>query len=336
MKIFIAPLNYKMIKKSGIGRAILHQKQALSEVGIDYIDNPKEDFDIIHANTYDFGSLYHIYRAKKMGKKVIIHAHSTQEDFENSFFFSNWVSPVFKNWIVFFYNRADLILTPTPYSKSLIESYDIRKPIIDISNGVKLENFKPNSSFRKEFRDKYGIREDRKLILTVGFPIERKGIEDFVKLASQMPDCDFLWCGALSDYLLPAKVKKLMSTRLPNLHFPGYVSDIHKAYQAADIFFMPSYEETEGIVMLEALASRTPIVCRNIPAFQPWLEDGKSVVMGNNVYEFKEAIESVLAMDDGDMTSMLDIGYSVAEARSINLIAKKLESIYSKLLSDRG
>ena len=76
-----------------------------------------------------------------MNKKIVFHAHSTMEDFKNSFMFSNLLAPLYKKWLIHMYNYGDLIITPTPYSKSILESYGIKKPIYAISNGIDVKQF---------------------------------------------------------------------------------------------------------------------------------------------------------------------------------------------------
>lgn len=44
----------------------------------------------------------------------------------------------------------------------------------------------------------------------------------------------------------------------------------------ADAFFFPSREETEGIVVLEALASRQHLVLRDIPVYDGWVDQNSA------------------------------------------------------------
>ena len=85
MKVLLYTEGLKTIGKSGLGKALKHQMKALEEVNVSYTLNPKEDFDIIHINFYGLRSYYLAKKAKKKGKKVVYHAHSTEEDFRNSF-----------------------------------------------------------------------------------------------------------------------------------------------------------------------------------------------------------------------------------------------------------
>ena len=95
----------------------------------------------MHINTYGPKSYLLAKSAKRKGKKVVYHAHSTEEDFRNSFVLSNQVAPLFKKWIIKCYTLGDHILTPTPYSKKLLEGYGINIPITDISNGIDVKFF---------------------------------------------------------------------------------------------------------------------------------------------------------------------------------------------------
>ena len=64
---------------------------------------------------------------------VIYHADNKEEDFKNSFIFSNAFAPLFKRRIIKLYSSADLIITPTEYSKKLIENYGIKSIFCVIS-----------------------------------------------------------------------------------------------------------------------------------------------------------------------------------------------------------
>lgn len=339
LRVFIGPLNTKMIAKSGIGKAITHQKQAISIEGISYLEKANDRYDIFHANTYDFATLYWVKRSKRKGKKVIVHAHSTEEDFRNSFPLTNLVSPFFKAWIKYFYNQGHIIVTPTPYSKGLLESYKLKRPIYDCSNGVDLERFHPVSEEEKiEFKKQLGVPAERKMVISVGLPIKRKGIFDFVALAESMPEYTFVWCGGVNKAILPASVLLLLkkAESIPNIILPGYVTNMSAAYQAADLFFMPSYEETEGIVILEALASKVPILARDIPVYNPWLREREHAYFAKDNEGFRAAITQFFEHGNPEeIREMTKRAYEVARERSMPVIGAKLRRIYEDLLDGK-
>jgi len=333
MKVLLHSDKLEAIEKSGVGRAIKHQMRALELNNVPYTTNPNDDYDIIHINTIFPESYLMGKKAKKLGKKVIYHAHSTEEDFRNSFLFSNQVAPLFKSWLKTCYSSADLIITPTPYSKRLLDNYDLGKEIVAISNGIELEFFKKDEEAGKKFRKDFGFSEDDKIIMAVGLYIERKGIIDFVELARRLPKYKFIWFGHTNLNTVPYKVREAVETKLDNLYFPGYVTrDVLKgAYSGADLFIFPTFEETEGIVLLEALATKIPVLIRDIPIYEGWFEDSVNVYKAKDIDEFEKKIADML---EGRLPSLIEEGYKVAEERDIKNIGKQLKAIYERVLNE--
>ena len=333
MKVLLRTDMFKSVEKSGVGRAIIHQKKALELNGVDYTTNPADDYDIVHINTIFPQSYLAAKKAHKMGKKVVMHAHSTEEDFRNSFIGSNLFAPLFKKWLIKCYKQGDVVLTPTPYSKRLLDNYGIGKKIIPISNGIELDFFKKDKKWGKEFRKEFNLTNEDKVIICVGLYIERKGILDFVELAKKMSEYKFIWFGYTNLNTVPKKIKDAVNTKLPNLIFAGYYprEKLRKAYAGCDLFFFPTYEETEGIVLLEALASHTPVLIRDIPIYEGWFTDGVNIYKGKNNIEFEEKIKKIVEHKLPDLT---DAGYKEANMRSIKNVGADLKKIYEGLLNE--
>ncbi len=264
MKILLYLEAEDFLSRSGIGRAMKHQQRALDLMHIDWTKDPNEDYDILHLNTYGPNSWKMLKKAKKAGKKVIFHGHSTKEDFQDSFLLSNFIAPFFKMYLMRFYKAADLIITPTEYSKSLIRSYGINCPIIPISNGIDLAKYSRSEAKEAAFREHFKIKPGEKVVITAALYFKRKGIDDFAKVAEKMPDVRFIWFGYQNLWTIPGWIRRLVKKNHPqNLEFPGYIAgDVFEgAMTEADCFFFPSREETEGIVVLEALASHQKWWC---------------------------------------------------------------------------
>lgn len=330
MKVLLYTEMEKAISKSGLGKAIKHQMQALEENNIPYTTDPNDTYDIVHINYYGPMSYMLAKKAKKHGKKVVYHAHSTEEDFRNSFILSNAIAPAFKKWIIKCYSLGDYILTPTPYSKKLLEGYGINKPIEAISNGIDVKFFKHNDELGKKFRETYGFKNTDKIVMGIGLYIERKGIIDFVELAKLLPQYKFIWFGYSPLAASPQNVRDAVNTKLDNLIFAGYVEPevIRSALSGSNLYLFPTLEETEGIPILEACAAHIPTLIRDIPVFSDWLVDGKNVYKASTISEFKKKIEGIL---EGKLPNLTDEAYKVAEQRDIKKVGKKLISIYKKL-----
>lgn len=331
MKILLYTGMEKTIKMSGLGKAIQHQKKALEENHVDYTTNPKEikDCDIVHINFFDPKSYLLAKKAKRLEKKVIYHAHSTKEDFKNSFIFSNQLAPLFKWWICKCYKLGDYIISPTPYSKKIQEGYGLH-PIEAISNGIDMNLFKKDKTAGKKFRKTYGYQQNDKIVIGIGLYLKRKGILDFVEMAKRCPEYKFIWFGYLDLKLVPKEIRKAVNTKLPNLTFAGYVNQemIHAALSGGDVYFFPTLEETEGIPLIEAFSSKIDTVIRDIPIFE-WVEDGKEVYKGKTVDDFEELIRKLM---NKELPSLADPAYELAKTCEIKTVGKKLIEVYNKVL----
>ncbi|MCI8270708.1 MAG: glycosyltransferase [Erysipelotrichaceae bacterium] len=333
MKVCLYFEGEKVIQNSGVGRAMKHQMAALASQSIEYTTDPSDDYDILHINTIGPSSASVIRKARQAGKKIIYHAHSTEEDFRNSFMLSNQLAPLFKKHIVHLYSQADHIITPTPYSKKLLEGYGISVPIEALSNGIDIQKFSHDEDKIKKFREYFHLLPEEKVVISVGLYFDRKGILDFVEVAKALPSYKFIWFGYTPLYSIPKNIRQVVTKHHPdNVLFPGYVKGavIEGAYAGADVFFFPSKEETEGIVVLEALASYQQIVLRDIPVFDPWMVHGKNCFKGCCVEDF---IQLVYGVVEKQLPSLREAGRKTAEQRSIPEVGKRLRQIYEQVLS---
>ena len=333
MKVLLYTEGEKMTSNSGLGKAIKHQMKALESANVEYTTNLKDDYDIIHINFYGPRSYHLAKKAHRKGKKVVYHAHSTEEDFRSGFIFCKQLAPLFKRWLIKCYSLGDVIVTPTPYSKRLLEGYGIKKKIYAISNGIKLDLFKKDEAAGKRFRKEYNYKKEDKVIIGIGLYITRKGIVDFVELAKRMPEYKFIWFGYSPLAAATEDVRKAVNTKLDNLVFAGYVKQqvIKDAMNGCDVYLFPTYEETEGIPIIEACACKTTAIIRDIPIFEEMLEDGKNVYKAKTVDEFEEKIRGIIT---GNLPKVGERAYKVAEERDIKKVGEQLKKVYEEVLKD--
>ena len=314
MKVLLYTEGEKMTSNSGLGKAIKHQMKALESANVEYTTNLKDDYDIIHINFYGPRSYHLAKKAHRKGKKVVYHAHSTEEDFRSGFIFCKQLAPLFKRWLIKCYSLGDVIVTPTPYSKRLLEGYGIKKKIYAISNGIELDLFKKDEAAGKRFRKEYNYKKEDKVIIGIGLYITRKGIVDFVELAKRMPEYKFIWFGYSPLAAATEDVRKAVNTKLDNLVFAGYVKQqvIKDAMNGCDVYLFPTYEETEGIPIIEACACKTTAIIRDIPIFE-------------------EKIRGVIT---GKLSKVGERAYKLAEERDIKKVGEQLKKVYEEVLNN--
>ena len=334
MKVLLYAEGLKTIGKSGLGKAIRHQIRALEDEHIEYTLNPKDDYDILHINTWFLKSYFMAKKAKKKGKKIVYHAHSTEEDYRNGFILAKQTSKLVKWWLIKCYSLGDVIITPTVYSKKLLEGYKglENKKIYAISNGIDLSFFEHNKKYGEEFRKKYNYTKDDKVIVGIGLYIERKGIIDFVELAKRFPEYKFIWFGYSPLAAATKPVRKAVNTKLDNLTFAGYVEKdmIRAALNGCDLYLFPTLEETEGIPIIEAMACKCDSLIRDIPVFDDWLVEGKNMYKAKDLEEFTKKIPQII---NKELPSLVDNYKPVVDERNINNIGKQLKDVYEGVLN---
>ena len=126
MRIYIYTGGEKLVSKSGVGQAIRHQQEMLRRAGVDTTEHWTADTAAVHVNTVLPDSLLAVLAARIRGRKVVYYGHSTMQDFRSSFKGSDLLAPLFCKWIKFCYGLGDVVLTPTEYSRKLLESYGNR------------------------------------------------------------------------------------------------------------------------------------------------------------------------------------------------------------------
>ena len=211
MKILLYAEGLDKIGKSGLGKAIQHQEKALQYEKIPYTFDVEEDYDILHINTYFFQSYLLAKKAKKNHKKIVYHAHSTEEDYKDGFVLGHLTSKMFKKWIVKCYQLGDVLITPTPYSKKLLESYEglEDKKIYDISNGIDLDFWTKDETRRKKFRKNITLERKIKSLLVSVFIFEEKELLILLSLPNDYQNINLFGLGKALCLLQQMMLKKL-------------------------------------------------------------------------------------------------------------------------------
>lgn len=242
--------------------------------------------DVVHYHT--FGPVTGLNRHMIRGKKVLT-AHSTPRINMGNIALARAINKRYPK----IYRRFDHIITISRPCHEEVTAMIPDMPVTMIPNGINRDFFRRDVEKRASFREYYGIPDEQEVILTVAQQTPRKGLYDFLALSRAFPEKKFVWIGgfpygALSkDY---GKIKQLKMRCGENVLFPGHMNDILKPYSAADVFLMPSYAETFGLVILEALSCGIPVIARDIPEFRDIYDD--------NILYFSQKSDAMTMMED--------------------------------------
>lgn len=315
---------------TGLLSSYENQKKSLKALNIDFTERWDNSCDILQINTPWLKSLWLIKKAKCRGIKVIIWSHVTVEDFMQVFRFNKYLAPLMKRYLTYAYGLADLVFCPSAYTKSLLVNYGLPPEKLMVrSNGVDCTFICPDTQKREAYRKEYKC--EKLTVGTVGLVIPRKGTDTFLMLAKRFPQYQFVWFGKIYSALLAKSLPK----DLPgNVQFPGFVPDRNAAFNCLDIFVFPSFEENQGMVLLEAASVGLPLIVRDIPVYNPWLVDGVNCLKAKNDEEFKTCLERVI--NDEDLRRRLSAGAkTLAQQEDIKTLNRELMGIYEKLLKSK-
>ncbi|MFK8139000.1 MAG: glycosyltransferase family 4 protein [Bdellovibrionales bacterium] len=167
------------------------------------------------------------------------------------------------------YGRLRYLISLTDIQKEALKNC---LPIPDekyvtIPNSVNMDNYSPEKRDRG-LRKSLEVGDNERLIGVVGRLDPLKGqlelVEAFSQLSSEFPDIKLLLVGDETPHQ-PGYKRELESLisklNLGNrILLKGFQSDVNRWMASMDVFVMPSYEETFGIVLIEAMASQVPVV----------------------------------------------------------------------------
>jgi glycosyltransferase involved in cell wall biosynthesis len=200
--------------------------------------------------------------------------------------------------------RARRILVLSEYTRSLLMADHPRQvaKVRAVSGGVETASFSPGVP--RDARQRLGLDPDRPLLVTVRRAEPRMGIEQLLR-ALRIMRADDVALAIVGGGMLTDKLQRL-SAELGldgQVHFAGRVSEevLLDWYRAADLFVLPTVAyEGFGMVTLEALASRTPVVGTPVGATPELLEplDPRLVARGSDPESLAQAICEALTFSD--------------------------------------
>jgi len=239
----------------------------------------------------------------------------------------------------YFSNRCDLVITPSADIKTLLQSYGIRVPIEVIPTGVEIEKFSHGNP--EWLRRRFNIPPERKICLFVGRLTREKNIDFLLQAFQKAKDQYQNACLVIiATGPLERELKKMvinLGLRLnEDVIFTGFLpfENLIDAYSGADLFTFASVTETQGIVLVEAMAAGLPSVVIRASGSQEMVEDGvQGLVVDYDLGLFAGQIVRLLRDDDLRKRFSIAAKNRAAELSS-RAMARKLERQYHILLEE--
>ena len=218
-----------------------------------------EHFDIVHA--HDWPTFKAGIAAKELSKKpLIVHVHSTEHDRTGGHGGHRYVKSLEHAGV----HAADKVVAVSDYTRRII-AWHYHVPFEKIEVVHNAADYEHGSGIVTVRGNGQGMDEGCKTVLYVGRLTLQKGPDWFIEIARKVleaePNTRFVIAGSgdMETRLIERAAELGIGHKVL---FAGFLEsdDITRAYEAADVFVMPSVSEPFGIVALEAIRHGTPAV----------------------------------------------------------------------------
>lgn len=215
--------------------------------------------DVIHV--HNIAMLPSVYFANKSGKNIMLTFHGI---FYNDKYSIEQSAKRGVDLKKLFKNSSKLISNFTVLTKSMKEEaiYVLgvsSKNICIVPNGVG-NNFKFDEIERNELREKLRLKKIENLFISVGALTKRKNHLEAIKfLQRNYEDFHYIIIGKEGDYRGKIIEEIGEDSRITLIDYINN-SELYKYYSAADYFIMPSTQEGQSLVCLEAFACGLPVL----------------------------------------------------------------------------
>lgn len=292
----------------------------------DFID--REQPNILHSHGYK--SNFYAWRALSgLNMPWVVTNHGKRVGMKLSVY--NWLN-------IFFMKKADkLIAVSREIADEMKKKGITSTKILVIDNGIDLQKFsnlEKSNDLRKSFR----LNGNDKIVGTIGSLTEEKGHMYLLKAARQVmdkcPECRFLIVGDGGQrQFLEEKTAHLGLTE--KVLFAGSRKDVPEILSMLDAFVLPSLKEGLPMALLEAMASRVPVIATSVGAIPKVLENGVSgiLIQPKDSQAIASAIMQVVNDKQGSF-EMAQKGFEqVRDHFSSKTMSEKYLTVYEELLS---
>ncbi len=226
-----------------------------------------ENYDVVHIHTPFVAHYLGIKLARLLDIPCLETYHTFFEDYMHHYL--PWIPKSMARKIAINTSRqqcnaVNAVIAPSQPMLDALRSYGVKTSAEVIPTGLQEKSFEDADG--EAFRDRYGISRQRPVALFVGRVAHEKNIDFLLRMANelrrQQPDVLLVVAGEgpAQKHLEDLSAELALGD---NIKFIGYLdrnTELNACYKAADVFVFASKTETQGLVLLEAMAQGVPVV----------------------------------------------------------------------------
>lgn len=298
--------------------------------------------DVVHIQTPFVAHYAGLALARRLRAPVVESYHTYFEHYLYHYvpaLPATWLKALARRFTVSQCRAVDAVISPSRAMAEALRAYGVDTRIEVLPTGLDASRFRPGDGSR--FRAAHGIDPGRSMALFVGRVAHEKNIDFLLgllpALRQRVPDLLFVLAGEGPAASHCREVVHRLGIAA-NVKFVGNMdrdSELLDCYAAADVFTFASRTETQGLVLLEALAQGTPVVSTAVMGTAEVLAGAEgALVVPEQAEAFIAAVERVLR--DRDLRATLSARARADAARwSSRVMAQRLVALYESVLEFR-
>ena len=300
-------------------------------------------FDLLHIHTPFIAHYAGVRAARRAGIPAIATYHTFFEEYLHHYL------PVLPHRLGAYLARAftrsqcadvRALIAPSEPMRTVLLEYGVRTPIHVLPTGIPADRFRPGDA--AAFRSRAGIPPQARLITYIGRVAHEKNIgflvSMFREVLARVPQARLVIAGEG-----PARAglqSQVASLGLgAHVHFAGYLdrnTALLDCYAAADVFVFASRTETQGLVLLEAMAQGAPVVSTaELGTRSILLPESGALVVPEEQAAFAAAVVRVLQSTQLHR-ELAERGRAYARGWSSAAMAGRLAELYETLRGAPG
>jgi len=311
-------------------------RKCLSEV-------PREQCTMVHVQTPFLAHYAGVRLARERGVPVIATCHTYFEDYLHHYlpllpeFAGSWLA---RSVMTRQLNAVDAVVSPSDQVRQRLLVYGVTRPIHVIPTGMTEDRFVAGDGQR--FRERLGIGARQPVLLNVGRVAFEKNLSFLLAMFTHVRRLQ-------SDALLviagegPARNSLMREAAALGLgdavRFVGNLdreTQLNDCYAAADVFVFASRTETQGLVLLEAMAQgRTVVSTACLGTRSVLTPESGAMVVDEDEEDFARAVMAALR-DPARASDQGEKGRRWAARWSSRSMALRMSELYHEVQSETG
>ena len=248
----------------------------------------KEDIDIIHGHYLFPAGAAAVEVGKKHNIKTYVTAHGS--DMFELYKSQPWIRSTIRNVL----KDADGVFAVSNALKHEI----VATGVVGIADKIKLswnsvdiDKFSPKQN--TTFKDEHKLT-DKPIVMFVGNLIKRKNVDSLLE-AKKIANSDYDLVVVGDGPMYKNLTKKVKEENIRDVIFTGSRSDVENVIPSCDVLILPSFSESFGLVLIEALACGKPVIGSDVGGITEIINDDVGLLVNpKKVSSIAKAIDKII------------------------------------------